>query len=91
MLDLLELRDGVSRFDEDDAAISIVHGRNDPTVPFDLAETLRDTCENVGISYAFYPFDGGHGAWNISIDGLNLKRLAFDFVVEQQALELIEE
>ncbi len=93
-LQVLEAIDGVSRFDETDPPMSIVHGTDDDTVLFSESETLRDAYVSTGVSYAFYPLDGaGHGAWNrtVVIDErtLRLEALAFEFVVEQQGLTVV--
>lgn len=77
----------VVAFDETDAPIMIVHGTRDRTVDFSEAERLRDKYEATGVPYAFYPLErAGHGAWNATVDGKNLTQLAYDFIIEQQAL-----
>jgi acetyl esterase/lipase len=80
---------GRHSFDYNDAAILIAHGTEDPTVSFSYAEELRDTYISTGVAYVFYPLVGfGHGAWNATIDGKRLEKLAFDFVVKQQKLKV---
>ena len=88
LVNVLEAIDGRERFARDDAAIAIVHGRNDTTVPLRYGEALRDRCMATGVPHAFHPFDGGHGAWDVRIDGQTLSELAFDFIVADQGLEL---
>ena len=85
----LEAMNPGERFDETDAPMSIVHGTEDPSVPFELGEELKAEYERTGVNYAWYPLDGaGHGAWNAKVDGLSLTDLAFEFIVEQQELEV---
>lgn len=36
------------------------HGRQDPLLPFDAAEALRDLLTRAGLEVDFIPFDGGH-------------------------------
>ncbi|MEM9728142.1 MAG: alpha/beta hydrolase, partial [Myxococcota bacterium] len=87
----LEMIDGRSRFDESDAPVSIVHGTADSTVLFEEAEKLRDAYDQTGVPYAFYPVvGGGHGIWGTIIEGLTLQELAFEFVLEQQRLQVAD-
>jgi len=88
LVEALEARDGVDRFDSSDAALSIIHGTVDSTVPFSEAETLRATYQHTGVSHEFHPFKGGHGAWGTVVDGQTLPELAFDFLVSQQSLQV---
>lgn len=37
-----------------------VHGKSDPTVPFQTAELLHSQLESVGVKNTFLPFEGGH-------------------------------
>ena len=86
---ILEALDGRSRFDATDAPLSIVHGTDDPAVPFIQAEMLRDAYTATGVPFAFHPVEGGgHGIWDEIIDGLSLEELAFQFIVAQQGLQL---
>ena len=88
MLEILELIDGVSRYDASDAPVSIVHGTEDQIVPFEEAEKLRAGYEQSGVPYLFYPLEGaGHGPWNATVEEKNLRELAFDFIVKQQQLD----
>ena len=81
---ILEALDGRSRFDATDAPVSIVHGTDDPTVPFSEAEMLRDAYTATGVPFAFHPVeDGRHGIWGEIIDGLTLEELAFEFIILQ--------
>jgi len=86
LVDIVAARDGVDRFDADDAPICIIHGRDDPTVPFSMGEDIRDRCDAVGLDCAFHPFDGGHGAWGTRIDGRRLPLVVGEFIVERLGL-----
>ena len=67
-----------------------MHGTEDPTVLFEEAEELEATWVETGVPYVFHPLEGaGHGPWGASVDGKDLSMLAMDFIVEQQALELM--
>lgn len=89
-MEILQAIDGVSRFDVTDAPVSIVHGTADETVPFTEGEKVRDAYIDTGVPYAFYPLEGlGHGAWDATVDGMSLRELAFDFIVEQQGLTVL--
>ncbi len=91
-LRILEALDGRSRFDVTDPPMSIVHGTNDPTVPFTEAEALRDAYLSTGVPFAFHPLDGrGHGPWDATVGGMTLEELAMAFVVEQRALTVADE
>lgn len=37
------------------------HGRDDPLLPFAMAEKLRDALAAAGLEVTWVPFDGGHG------------------------------
>ncbi len=87
VITMLEMLGGAPRFDATDAPVSIVHGTEDPTVPFSQAEAIRDAYQTTGAPYAFYPLEGlGHGPWNAQLSGQSLTELAFDFIVLQQKL-----
>lgn len=89
-MEILELLDGVSRFDATDAPVSIVHGTADSTVLFEEAEKLRDAYIETGVPYDFHPLKGvGHGDWDVTVDGMNLRELAFAFVVEHRGLTVV--
>lgn len=88
-LDAFEQVYGHQRFDSNDPAILVVHGTNDTTVPFSNAQDLKAICEANSIPFAFYPLQGqGHSAWNATVNGKSLEELAFDFIVEQQGLNV---
>ena len=88
-LEMLTLIDGKTRFDPDDPSLMIVHGTEDPIVPYESAETLAKYYETAGARYELHPIvGGGHGGWNKIIDGKTLVELSFDFVLETQNLVL---
>jgi hypothetical protein len=90
-VNLLEQLDGVSRWDESDAPLSIVHGTVDTTVTFSNAQELRAIYSSTGAPFAYYPLEGiGHGAWSATVGGKTLNELAFDFIVGSQGLSVIE-
>ena len=87
ILSMLELSGGGTRFDATDAPISIVHGTEDPTVPFSEAERIRAEYEQTGVTYEWLPLEGaGHGAWGVTVDGQDLAESAVEFVIETQSL-----
>jgi acetyl esterase/lipase len=91
ILVMLELMDGIDRFDATDASVSIVHGTEDLTVPFSEAETIQAAYTGTGAAYEWHPLEGrGHGAWGATIDGQTLFESAYDFIIETQALQVDE-
>lgn len=46
------------------------HGRNDPILPFSIAERLRDELAGAGLSVEFVPFAGGHEIPAPALSGL---------------------
>ena len=87
ILNVLEMMDGVDRFDPSDAPISIVHGTEDPTVPFSEAEAIQAAYDSTGATYEWHPLEGkGHGPWEATIDGQPLFESAADFIIETQSL-----
>ncbi|WP_442264834.1 alpha/beta hydrolase [Tenacibaculum sp. ZS6-P6] len=80
---------GKERFNASNAPIIIMHGTEDPTVLFSEGEALRDNYIATGVNHAFYPLEGkGHGPWNATVNGKRLEDLCFDFMVEQQKLNV---
>jgi len=41
--------------------VLVSHGRQDPLLPFALAERLRDELQRAGAAVSWVPFSGGHG------------------------------
>ena len=80
---------GYQRFDSNDPALFIAHGTEDPTVPFSSAEDLKTICETNEIDFIYYPLEGrGHGPWGANVNGNSLSDLSFDFIVENQSLNV---
>lgn len=78
---------GGTYYDDTDVPILIVHGTSDMTVDFSNAEDLQERYDETGVPYELYPLENrGHGAWDATVDGASLFDLAFDFIIEQQAL-----
>ncbi len=91
ILVVLELMDGIDRFYATDAPVSIVHGTEDPAVPFSEAGTIQAAYNETGVAYEWYPLGGrGHGAWGATVDGQTLFESADDFIIETQALKVDE-
>jgi para-nitrobenzyl esterase len=87
---LIEMVYGINTFDETDAPLMIMNGTEDRLAPFSEAEMLRDQYEATGVPYAFYAIEGaGHTLqmMRAEVNGRAPLELAFDFVVEQQALQ----
>ena len=85
----LELMTPGARFDATDAPSSIVHGTLDRTVPFSQGEEIKAEYERTGVPHAWYPLpEKGHAPWDATVNGKTLTELAYDFIVEQQALEV---
>jgi len=90
-LDILDSLYNYQRFDFSDPPIFIAHGTEDSTVPFSMAQQLKDLYKENEMPFVFYPLEGkGHGAWNATINGKRLEALAFYFIVEQQNLTIYE-
>lgn len=74
-------------FDSNDPVLYKAHGTNDFTVPFSSALELQQTYQNIGVTMRLDTLVGvGHGNFNATLNGKRLEELAFDFIVEQQAL-----
>jgi para-nitrobenzyl esterase len=88
-IEILESIYGYQRFDQNDPALFIAHGTEDPTVPFSSAEDLKTIWETNKIDFVYYPLEGrGHGAWGATVNGKSLSDLSFDFIVENQSLNV---
>jgi phospholipase/carboxylesterase len=46
------------------------HGRADPVLSYEIAETLRQELTSAGLVVEFVPFNGGHGIPNGAVDAL---------------------
>ena len=88
-LEIYEAVYGVNRFGSNDPPLMIAHGTEDPTVLFSEAEELIQLYDSTGVPAELYTLEGrGHGPWDATVDGKGLFDLAFDFLVEQQDLNL---
>jgi para-nitrobenzyl esterase len=88
-IEILESIYGYQRFDQNDPALFIAHGTEDLTVPFSSAEDLKTIWETNEIDFVYYPLEGrGHGAWGATVNGKSLSDLSFDFIVENQSLNV---
>ena len=88
-IEIMESIYGYQKFDSNDPALFIAHGTEDTTVPFSSAEDLKNICETNEIDFVYYPLEGrGHGAWGATVNGKSLSELSFDFIVENQSLNV---
>jgi para-nitrobenzyl esterase len=79
----------LQRFDASDSPILIIHGEQDTTVDISNAEELKLRYQTTGVPYEYYPLAGfGHSAWEATVNGNSLLELAFNFIVEQQNLNV---
>ena len=52
-------------------------------------EDLKTICETNEIDFVYYPLEGkGHGPWGATVDGKSLSDLSFEFIVENQNLNV---
>jgi predicted esterase len=88
-IEILESIYGHQRFDSNDPAMFIAHGTEDTTVPFSSAEDLKTICETNEVDFIYYPLEGrGHGPWGATVNGKSLSDLSFDFIVDNQNLNV---
>ncbi|WP_415370773.1 prolyl oligopeptidase family serine peptidase [Patiriisocius sp. Uisw_047] len=88
-LEILESIYGHQRFDSNDPAMFIAHGTEDTTVPFSSAGDLKTICETNEVDFIYYPLEGrGHGPWGATVNGKSLSDLSFDFIVDNQNLNV---
>ena len=88
-LDALEQLYGDNRFNSSNPPLLILHGTEDTTVPFSEAEALQSIYESNSVPLAFYPVEGaGHGVWNAVINNKTVSELTFDFITQQQQLDI---
>ena len=88
-IEILELVYGYQRFNSNNPALFIAHGTEDTTVPFINAEDLKTIWETNEIDFVYYPLEGkGHGPWGATVNGKSLSDLSFDFVVNNQNLNV---
>jgi para-nitrobenzyl esterase len=88
-IEILESIYGHQRFDSNDPAMFIAHGTEDTTVPFSSAKDLKTICETNEVDFIYYPLEGrGHGPWGATVNGKSLSDLSFDFIVDNQNLNV---
>jgi para-nitrobenzyl esterase len=88
-IEILESIYGHQRFYSNDPAMFIAHGTEDTTVPFSSAEDLKTICETNEVDFIYYPLEGrGHGPWGATVNGKSLSDLSFDFIVDNQNLNV---
>ncbi|MBK3519238.1 alpha/beta hydrolase [Carboxylicivirga marina] len=88
-LDAMEEIFGHQRFNSNNPPLFIAHGTEDPTVPFTNAEELKTIYETNKVPLAYYPLEGkGHGAWGATVNDKDLAELVFEFIVQQQGINL---
>jgi len=88
-IEILELVYGYQRINSNNPALFIAHGTEDTTVPFTNAEDLKTIWETNEIDFVYYPLEGkGHGPWGATVNGKSLSDLSFDFVVNNQNLNV---
>lgn len=91
LIKMLEWIGLANHFDRKDAPILVVHGTADQTVNYNRAEEIVTAYEETGAHYKFIPLEGApHSAWDAVSDGKSLNVLAFDFIVAQQGLVVVE-
>ena len=88
-IEILELVYGYQRFNSNNPSLFITHGTGDTTVPFTSAEDLKTIWETNEIDFVYYPLVGkGHGPWGATVNGKSLSDLSFEFIVENQNLNV---
>jgi acetyl esterase/lipase len=71
-----------------DPPMMILHGTEDPVVPFGDAQKLADACRDNAIPYVLTPLEGfGHDPWNATINGVPF----FQFIANFLAAALVEQ
>ena len=79
------------RYHDQMPPLMIVHGTEDETVPYSSAIELKNIYVTQGVDYEFYPLEGsGHGPWGAYFYDLVLQELMFNFLLEQQGLNLAD-
>ncbi|CAL2103841.1 Alpha/beta hydrolase [Tenacibaculum sp. 190130A14a] len=79
------------RFDSNDPSLLIIHGTADANVntPYSSALELKNKYDASGAYAELIPLEGaGHSAWSATVNGKNLSELSFDFIVQQQRLNV---
>lgn len=80
---------GKNRFDKNDPPMFVFHGTEDPLVPYSSATDLQKIYKENNVPLKLYGIEGGgHGIWGKKVDGKPLEKLAYDFVIAQQKLNV---
>jgi para-nitrobenzyl esterase len=88
-IEILESIYGHQRFDSNNPAMFIAHGTEDTIVSFSSSEDLKTICETNEVNFIYYPLEGrGHGPWGAAVNGKSLSDLSFDFIVDNQNLNV---
>lgn len=92
IVDVLTQIDGRPRYDPNDPPTLLVHGTADESNTIVHSEMVYNALVKVGVPVEFYRLSGyGHSAWDAVLeDGRTIYTLAFDFIVEQQHLNVEE-
>ena len=86
-LDLLENIYDKSYFNSKMPPLFIVHGTEDPTIPFSHAKDLKALYMAHKAPLACYPIHGaGHAVWDAKVAEERIETLTFQFMVAQQQL-----
>ncbi len=87
---LLEYLGGQERFDQNDTPTLLIHGNRDKVVPLRKSKRVFQKLRQVGVPVDLHVLWGRrHGAWKAKVkDGRTIYKVAFDFIVEQQALNI---
>jgi acetyl esterase/lipase len=90
-LDLFEQIYGEQRFDSNDPKLFMAHGTMDDTPYTDFSNSLDllSIYATLGIYAELLHLEGyGHGAWNAYVNNKSLSDHSFDFLVQQQGLNV---
>ena len=90
-LDLFEQIYGEQRYDSDDPKLFMAHGTLDNNLytEFSNSMDMLSVYASLGIFAELLPLEGrGHGAWDALVNNKNLSEHSFDFLVQQQGLNV---
>lgn len=90
-LDLFEQIYGEQRYDSDDPKLFMAHGTLDNNLytEFSNSMDMLSVYASLGIYAELLPLEGhGHGAWDALVNNKNLSEHSFDFLVQQQGLNV---
>lgn len=90
-LDLFEQIYGEQRFDSNDPKLFMAHGTldNSPYTEFSNSMDLLSVYASLDVYAELLPLEGyGHGAWDALVNNKDLSEHSFDFLVQQQGLNV---